>query len=324
MGPSSAAPSLACWAIYRIVSRGRLRTEKPHLPDTSTCSDEPHSHLARADRRRPPTGQNGRVQKDEALNLLRVEAERILSILRRPEVDLATSLPACPGWTLEDLGDHLGKVYAMVAAAIQLGTTSDSRPPREALSARQPGTGVVEWLSARLAELLTVFDQVADGHRCWNFLGGAGSDVAFWWRRQAHETLIHRADAELALVAKGEYALGGPVPPAAIVATDGVSEFLELSGYQPVSWEDLRLGEAMTIHLHATDAEKAEWTIDTEEKAYAPAHLKADVAVRGPAWAIDLWLWRRGSLAGAGVMDLSSRLEGFGDWPAAEQWRPSR
>ena len=39
--------------------------------------------------------------------------------------------------------------------------------------------------------------------RCWTFLP-APSPLAFWARRQAHETAIHRADAQLA---------AGPVTP---------------------------------------------------------------------------------------------------------------
>src|ERR1019366_10224384 len=53
--------------------------------------------------------------------------------------------------------------------------------------------------------------------RCWTFLP-APSPLAFWARRQAHETTIHRVDAELA---------SGPVAPVTPeFAADGLDELL--------------------------------------------------------------------------------------------------
>ncbi len=251
-----------------------------------------------------------------AIEQIRTDAQAVLALLRRPETDLATPVPSCPGWTLEELGDHLGRVYAMVAAVIELGASGTSRPAGDQRVQRLPGTPVSQWLSERLEAMLQLFEETPLHHRCWNFVSGPASETAFWWRRQAHETLIHRADAELAV---GELSY-----PAPAVAADGISEFFELGGFELVGWAELPLGEAMTVHLHALDAgEGAEWTVDTESRAFAMAHLKADVALRGPAWAIDRWLWRRGSLAGEGASDLSGALEAFGDWRAAERWRPA-
>ena len=49
---------------------------------------------------------------------------------------------------------------------------------------------------------------------CWTFLP-APSPLAMWARRQAHETAIHRVDAELAAGARGQSVRAAPSPPTA-------------------------------------------------------------------------------------------------------------
>jgi hypothetical protein len=102
-----------------------------------------------------------------------------------------------------------------------------------------------------------------------------------------------------------------------------------LARYRVVEWDELDLGGSpLTIHLHATDmdvtsdidkvpgSDPAEWTIDTAEQNITRAHLKADVAMRGPAWSIDRWLWGR-------LPSADTSLEIFGDKQALESWRPA-
>ena len=148
---------------------------------------------------------------------------------------------------------------------------------------------------------------------------GPRSSVSFWWRRQLHETLVHRVDAELA---GGAHV--GEVSP--VVAADGIAERLLLSGFHEVPGEDLEPGKALSLHLHGTDAPGFEWTIDTSSDRYARAHVKADIALRGPCWSLNRWVWKRGSVAHSADLApelLLSGLETFGDVRAAEEWRPS-
>ena len=112
--------------------------------------------------------------------------------------------------------------------------------------------------------------------------GGFGGPVTvrFWARRQCHETLVHRGDAELAA---GVSPWSG-VDPA--IAADAVSEHLEMIVLGAKRRPELR-GEGQTLHLHATDpglGEAGEWVITRtpEGPVVEHGHLKADVAVRGP------------------------------------------
>lgn len=260
------------------------------------------------------------IAREVALAQVEQDARYILSAVRSRERASSTEVAACPGWTLDDLAAHLGRVYAMVLAALSTAGT-DLAVDRSTIPSKPDAQAPADWMEDGLEMLLARLRELPEDTVCWNFVGGPGSPVAFWWRRQVHENAIHRVDAELAL--------GVPVATLnAMLAADGVTDFLDISRHREVSWDELDLGGALSVHLHATDADavvdsdaasagaaSAEWTIDTGHRTYARAHLKADVALRGPAWEIDRWLWGRLPIDG-------SALEVFGDRDALEQWRP--
>jgi uncharacterized protein (TIGR03083 family) len=96
--------------------------------------------------------------------------------------------------------------------------------------------------------------------------------VGFWARRTAHETAVHRWDAQNA---------GGPPDAlAADLAVDGLDEYLGILSAFP----GRRFPQRGSIHLHATDA-PGEWLVrlDAEGIRVTHDHAKGDVALRGPA-----------------------------------------
>jgi uncharacterized protein (TIGR03083 family) len=100
----------------------------------------------------------------------------------------------------------------------------------------------------------------------------------------AHETAVHRVDAERA--SGHEHRL------AADLATDGVDEFLEY--FLPHAGPDTP-PLAGSVHLHCTDAD-GEWTVrpgDGGGPVVSRDHAKADAALRGPAHDLLMVLWRR-------------------------------
>jgi uncharacterized protein (TIGR03083 family) len=311
MGPSDAGTS-AQGPI--MVAAGR---RPPACTTVSARTGRVHEGVA-APRTGP--GKTGSMERDLALGVVAEEAERILSLTRGAGSSAGKLRPpACPAWTLSDLVSHLGRVYAMVVTAIGTGPTGTLE--RSAVPRRPEDQDPADWLEERLAIMLDGLRSLPDSARCWNFVDGPGGPVGFWWRRQAHETLIHRVDAE--------QACGLPVTPVSPeVAADGISELLGLAGLREVRFDQLELGDEMSLHLHATDAASAEWTIDTGRHTYATAHVKADVAVRGPAFALDLWCWRRASARPPGsspgpLPSLGSEIAAFGDVAAAEEWLPA-
>lgn len=212
--------------------------------------------------------------------------------------DLDADIPSCPGWAVRDLLRHLGKVQRWATACIQLEPgVKDARPPG-------PGKGVDPrtWFRGGADALLTSLDQAdlnAPVHT-W-----AGEQPARWWlRRLAHETAIHRWDAQAAT--------GTPTAFDPTVAVDGVAEHFDQ--FASVFADPGKAGgETSSLHLHATDAE-GEWYVEFGPGGVQieAAHRKGDAAVRGPAGDLFLFVWRRGDGDG---------LDVIGDRAVVDRWR---
>lgn len=125
--------------------------------------------------------------------------------------DLSTQVPGCPGWGLRELGRHLGTVHRWAAAVLRSG----AQQPKDV--ALPEDDGLAAWCEQSAAELVAALREVPADRACWT-LAGAGRASA-WARRQALETVVHRADAERA---------AGRVPSIpADLAEDGIVEVLE-------------------------------------------------------------------------------------------------
>jgi hypothetical protein len=130
----------------------------------------------------------------------------------------------------------------------------------------------------------------------------------------AHETAVHRADAELSL--GREFAL------AADLAADAVSEWLGLLSLpQAVEFRpelaELR-GEGQILHLHSTDpglGEAGEWIVRRTPSGpvWEHGHAKGDVAVRGAVVDLLLVLLRR-------VPPAQAPIEVLGDAAVLAHW----
>jgi uncharacterized protein (TIGR03083 family) len=139
------------------------------------------------------------------------------------------------------------------------------------------------------AGLLEELGQVDPDTEVWTFTDD--HSVRFVMRRMAHETAVHRWDAEVAV---GRDTTLDPA-----LASDGIDEFL--THFVQVADEDA-MPIAGSVHLHCTDV-PGEWTLYTDEgdagEAGLPAfrlvreHAKGDCALRGTASDLLLVLWRR-------------------------------
>jgi uncharacterized protein (TIGR03083 family) len=228
--------------------------------------------------------------------VVEAESSRFLEVLAG--VDYGTAVPSCPDWHVADLLWHLAEVHGFWAQIVGRLLQDPSaaheleRPTDPALHAFAAG---------RRAELLDALTRRAPTERCWSWSDGGG-DVGWVARRQAHEALIHRADAELAA--------GVPVTtPDAELAADGVDELIRgfLVGVPEwASWTS----DGTTVALRCTDVGdrfvlelgRMTGTSPVSGRSYdldaaqlrddpsAPAHTE----VLGDAWDLDRWLWGRG------------------------------
>lgn len=187
--------------------------------------------------------------------------------------DLDADVPSCPAWTVRRLVSHLSRVHRSAVAGVQDGTVE---PPT--LGARPPDDAkLLDWYGAGLERLLEVFAD-AEPH------------LEDWWpRRMAHETTIHRFDAELAA-----YAKGGSFDPE--FAADGVGEVVE-------SLLGLRAGEEPLasvrgdVLVDCTDTGDR-WLVALEPGAVTATPVtevprRYDARIAGPAPDLYLVLWGR-------------------------------
>ncbi|MBM9507450.1 maleylpyruvate isomerase family mycothiol-dependent enzyme [Actinacidiphila acididurans] len=210
---------------------------------------------------------------------------------------LDAEVPPCPGWRVRDLVTHTASVHRWAADYVLTGAME-----RKALDPAAPDDGeLLDWylrMHGRLTEALTAAP--AD-LTCWFFLT-APSALAFWARRQAHETTMHRIDAERA---RG-IALS-PVDSA--FAADGVDELL--AGFHGRRRSQVRTEQPRTLRIRSTDTGH-DWLVRlsaeqpvTERGADGPA----DCTISGRANDLYRALWNRGPYEALAVEGDGSLVE---------------
>ena len=220
-------------------------------------------------------------------------------------------VPTCPKWTLADLVDHVGGTQRMVAMLVGERMTEPSGAyARYVPGPADPGQWRA-WLTDGADKVVQAFASVADDTPVWD-PSGDSAGVPFWSRRLFGEICVHGADAAAAVGARYELA-----PERAVGAIDDWLATMTSSGY----WEnrpdfaDAMRGNGETVHFHATDA-PGEWVArrEPDRVVLERTHLKADVAVRGPATELLLVLSRRRP------MDAAPSLDVLGDRPLFDHW----
>ncbi|HKE74689.1 MAG TPA: maleylpyruvate isomerase family mycothiol-dependent enzyme [Acidimicrobiales bacterium] len=202
--------------------------------------------------------------------------------------DPGAAVPAAPGWDATELLRHVGLMHTRSSVVLRTGTLE--RPTvANGMLPEPPTEGVVEWYRATLAGLVADIRGLDDPDRPAYAFSAPHRRMGFWPRRMAHETTVHRVDAEQAA---GRPV--APVPPE--VAVDGVDEVFGV--FVPAFGAARSPGDGRTVHLHATDAE-GEWLVRFAEGEVVTerGHAKGDAAVRGPAGGLYLWLWGRAPLS---------------------------
>jgi uncharacterized protein (TIGR03083 family) len=224
-------------------------------------------------------GRQGRLLRDSA---------------RQPA--LQTPVPSCPGWTVARLLGHITKVHHWAAWIVQ-------GRDRDEFEFPAPGDDqLFEVYDAGLEEVLGRLRAAPDSLAVWT-TAPAPSAKLFWARRMAHETAIHRVDADLA---RG-YGVAGFDPE---FAADGIDELLTGSA---VRFDRSGLTGDRTISLTPLDS-NASWTLRVGPDLIScrPMALDdADLTVFGLADELYRWVWNR-----AGDDDVALR----GDLSLADRW----
>ena len=144
--------------------------------------------------------------------------------------------------------------------------------------------GLVDWFREGHAQLVSALESAPDDLDCWTIMQMPDSR-AFWARRQAHETAIHRVDAELVAGAISGFATEH--------AADGIDELVVFFISRPDRGP--RAPEVKTLRVVATDAGR-HWTVSfgpQDSAGRAGGAGPVDCTVTGRAPDLYLYLWNR-------------------------------
>lgn len=251
------------------------------------------------------------LSDDRYLDALTAQSARFADALRG--ADVRRLVPTCPDWTLRRLTEHVGQAHRWVTEIVARRITTPIHP-RELRMAQAPDEDgkLGRWLRDGAADLVDAVRATGPQTPMWSF--GNDQRAGFWARRMAHETAVHRADAELAV--GRNFSLDPDL------AADAITEWLELLS-SPTSVEArpeltaLR-GAGEILHLHSTDAglgEAGEWIIRRTPSGpvWEHGHAKGEVAVRGAVVDLLLVLMRRVPVKDAEVQVL-------GDEAVLDHW----
>jgi len=199
------------------------------------------------------------------------------------EQDPATDVATCPGWTVQDVAEHLGLVHRWATALVE------RRAPQR-ISFEELGltsaTATPEWISDGGHDLVVTLRASNPDDDMWAW--GPDQHVRFWSRRQVHETLVHRMDVELAVGLTP-----GTSPELAI---DAIDEFLVNLGaarrFSP-KVKDLR-GRGERIRFRELDRD-TRWTVTLLEDRFVVDRDggEVDAELAGPSLDLLLTLYRR-------------------------------
>lgn len=193
------------------------------------------------------------------------------------------SVPACPGWTVNDLAVHLGSTHRWAASIV----LSGQRLEEPTVTATEP---LADWYAGTATALLAALQAVEPTEPTPNF-SLMHETAAFWPRRQMHETTIHSVDAAQALgLSEDDYLVDTEV------ADDGIDEVLTVF-FPRMTARGQRPDISGRVRVVTTDTEKS-WIVAPSDDAQGPpiilhASLEADAELSGTALDLYLGLWHR-------------------------------
>jgi len=219
-------------------------------------------------------------------------------------VDPDAGVPSCPDWTVRELARHTGGVHRWATIHVAESRTDVVDTDLEELVGGWPDDAALPvWLQSGVSDLADALVAAAPDLECFTFLP-APSPREFWARRQAHETTVHRVDAE--------QAGGGITPIDPGLAADGVSELLFGFASRP---RKLLADDERVLQLRALDTGD-EWTIRVGPHGggvASGAPERAHCELAAPAADVYLLLWNRRDRSGLDVDGDPALLDEWAD-----------
>ena len=203
---------------------------------------------------------------------------------------LEVQIDTCPGWNMRDLVRHLSEIHLWAAARVARRTSKLFPDDISEHTESWPGLAVfwpddndlIEWYLETNANLVRALESASPTDDIPTFLP-APSPLAMWARRQAHETAVHRFDAQNATGAGSGFA--------SAFASDGIDEMV--SGFAPRANEfPTTTIRTMVVHAEDTD-DRWHLTFTPDGITTVRGGGPADVTLTGDASDLYLVLWNR-------------------------------
>lgn len=194
-------------------------------------------------------------------------------------------VPTCPGWSTADLADHLARVYYHQAFVVKNGRKpEDGEHLPDFVYQDSPQRFVNHAFDA----IRKALDPTRSPDReVWTWDTGSNT-VDFWFRRMAHETQVHRFDAEVAAGATTTFDTA--------LALDGVDEILSWLPMLP-EWNQGAPSEPLRATLHVDGPRNVSYAVSLSatqcSARVAETATEAQVTIHGAAEDMNLLLWGR-------------------------------
>lgn len=230
------------------------------------------------------------------------------SLLARTFVGADWDSPV-PGtdWDLATLVAHTGAVHRWATDIVARQLTRNETGGSATFRPDVTGEELAEWFREGLAALVAALRSADDELSAFTLIPGT-NPRHFWARRQAHETAIHRADAQAAIAAAGRVTGDAVTAHDAHVAQDGIEELVAGFATEP----QFAAATPGTLLLDCTDGPS--WLVgfggERNTATVSDGAARSTATVTGTSSAVWLWTWNR-----------PARVQVVGDPTTIESWQ---
>jgi uncharacterized protein (TIGR03083 family) len=193
---------------------------------------------------------------------------------------LDADVPTCGDWDVAALVRHITRVY--LSTGVILTSRATEQPQRRP---EVPDGDPLEVFGNALDELVTALKDCEGETPVWNWATDQPDLAMFWARRMAHESSVHRFDAQTA---------HGVVQPIdAEIAGDGLDELVDVIVPRVYARDEITTGATGTISLQSSD--DGSWCLELHADGISRMDVinEPDVVVHGTTSALMLAAYSR-------------------------------